>query len=250
MILKRLVLTILLLGAVMVAASSQSLLDDPEYRELINRLEELQAQAQTAVDEGRYGEAVELSSEARQVAQEAEEYAEQRVLAFRANGWINRATERYALAERYRAEVRYPKAWNRATEQLDTATERFADREYQPSINAAQTVISALEVVDPPPAVVREQESAEPEAAEEEAELPRYYIVRLIPERRDSFWRIAEYDFVYGNPFMWQVLYEANKEKLRDPENPDLIHPGQRFVIPSLEGETRAGVWNPQDAVE
>lgn len=245
MILKRLVLTIILLGAVMVAASSQSLLDDPEYRELINRLEELQAQAQTALDEGRYGEAVELSSEARQVAQEAEEYAEQRVLAFRANGWINRARERYAITERYRAEERYPEAWNRATEQLDTASERFANREYQRAIDAARTVISALEVVDPPPAVVQEQEPAE-----DEAELPRYYIVRLIPERRDSFWRIAEYDFVYGNPFMWQVLYEANKDKLHNPENPDLIHPGQRFVIPSLEGETRSGVWNPQDAGE
>ncbi len=245
MILKRLVLTIILLCAIMVAASSQSLLDDPQYRELINRLEELQAQAQTALDEGRYGEAVELSSEARQVAQEAEEYAEQRVLAFRANGWINRARERYAIAERYRAEERYPEAWNRATEQLDTASEGFANREYQASIDAARTVISALEVVGPPPAVVREQEPAK-----DEAELPRYYIVRLIPERRDSFWRIAEYDFVYGNPFMWQVLYEANKDKLHNPENPDLIHPGQRFVIPSLEGEARSGVWNPQDAGE
>jgi len=73
--------------------------------------------------------------------------------------------------------------------------------------------------------------------------LPEFYTVRLIPDRRDSFWRIAEYDFVYGDPWKWKILYEANKQLLPDPNNPDLILPGTRLRIPSLKGEQRSGEW-------
>ena len=82
---------------------------------------------------------------------------------------------------------------------------------------------------------------------EDDETLPRYYTVRLIPERRDCFWRIAEYDFVYDDPWKWRKLYEANKEKLADPANPDLIHPGTVLRIPSIDGEEREGMWNPEN---
>jgi nucleoid-associated protein YgaU len=74
--------------------------------------------------------------------------------------------------------------------------------------------------------------------------LPAEYIVRLIPERRDCLWRIAEYPFVYGDPLKWSLLYEANKKTFRDPANPDLIFPGQELQIPSLGGETREGTFD------
>ncbi|MCX7028161.1 MAG: LysM peptidoglycan-binding domain-containing protein [Spirochaetes bacterium] len=77
------------------------------------------------------------------------------------------------------------------------------------------------------------------------APLPGKYTVRLIPERRDCLWRIAEYGFVYNNPLKWPVLYEANKRTFKDPSNPNLIYPGQVLVIPSIKGETREGMWNP-----
>lgn len=60
------------------------------------------------------------------------------------------------------------------------------------------------------------------------------YTVRLIPERRDCLWRIAEYDFIYGNPRLWSRIYKANKAQIK---NPDLIYPGQIFNIPPAEGE-------------
>jgi nucleoid-associated protein YgaU len=77
--------------------------------------------------------------------------------------------------------------------------------------------------------------------------LPKYYVVRLIPEARDCFWRIAEYPFIYGDSSLGGIIYRANKEKLKDPENPDLIFPGQVFLIPSINGEVRIGVFNPDD---
>jgi nucleoid-associated protein YgaU len=33
----------------------------------------------------------------------------------------------------------------------------------------------------------------------------------------------------YGNANLWQKIYEANKDTIK---NPDLIHPGQQLIIP------------------
>ena len=58
------------------------------------------------------------------------------------------------------------------------------------------------------------------------------YTVRLIPKRRDCLWRIAEYKFIYGDPWKWPIIYKANKDQIKDP---DLIYPGQVFDIPELD---------------
>ena len=55
------------------------------------------------------------------------------------------------------------------------------------------------------------------------------YTVRLIPERRDSLWRIAEYDFIYGNPWLWPKIFHRNRKLIQDP---DLIYPGWQLIIP------------------
>ncbi|HBD94174.1 MAG TPA: hypothetical protein DDY71_03040 [Spirochaetia bacterium] len=59
-----------------------------------------------------------------------------------------------------------------------------------------------------------------------------HYTVRLITEKRDCLWRIAEYSYIYGNPFYWPMIWKTNKEKIL---NPDLIFPGQVFAIPELD---------------
>jgi len=75
---------------------------------------------------------------------------------------------------------------------------------------------------------------------------PMSYTVRLVPGRRDCLWRIAEYDFIYGDPAQWPSIYRANKSVidggyeryLRQVEEPkysraeDLIFPGQVLDIP------------------
>ena len=40
-------------------------------------------------------------------------------------------------------------------------------------------------------------------------------------------------------------IYQANRNVLRDPNNPDLILPGQVLTIPSMNGEERAGTYDP-----
>lgn len=262
---KRLLLIALLL-VVAVAVSAQSLLDDPQYRALIDEVQELKTQAQAALDEGRYDDAVALSQEAETVAGEAEAYAEERVLRFRANSWVNRAQQRVRYAESINAQTHYPDAWDLSNEYMADAWASFEAEQWTEAIAASRLAFNALEDVRP----VRVSDDTEPEPEpqpepepEPEVEtvpvpatepvtspeqvLPQYYVVRLIPERRDCFWRIAEYDFVYGDPWQWRELYEANRDKLPDPNNPDLMLPGMVIEIPSLDGEVRSGFWNPED---
>jgi len=58
------------------------------------------------------------------------------------------------------------------------------------------------------------------------------YTVRTWAVERDCFWNIAGYDWVYGDPWKWRTLYEANKHKIPDPNNPDLVEPGTVLDIP------------------
>jgi nucleoid-associated protein YgaU len=67
------------------------------------------------------------------------------------------------------------------------------------------------------------------------------YEVKLNPAKRDCLWRIAGFDFIYGNPVEWKRIYEYNKNTFRYPDNPDLIYPGQILEIPSIDGEQRSG---------
>jgi len=55
------------------------------------------------------------------------------------------------------------------------------------------------------------------------------YTVRLIPERRDCLWRIAEYTDIYGDPYLWPKIWRRNRKLI---QNPDLIYPGWQLVIP------------------
>jgi nucleoid-associated protein YgaU len=59
----------------------------------------------------------------------------------------------------------------------------------------------------------------------EEAPLVEQHVVK----KGECLWWIAEYEDVYNDPFMWPLIYNANKDKIK---NPDLIYPGQEFSIP------------------
>lgn len=75
--------------------------------------------------------------------------------------------------------------------------------------------------------------------------LPMYYTVVQRTPLTDALWRIAGYSFIYNDPIQWYRLYQANRNILRDPNNPDLILPGQVLTIPSMNGEQRSGTYDP-----
>ncbi|MDR2097288.1 MAG: LysM peptidoglycan-binding domain-containing protein, partial [Spirochaetaceae bacterium] len=68
------------------------------------------------------------------------------------------------------------------------------------------------------------------------------YTVRPWDIFGDCFWNIAKW--FYGDYYKWTVLYEANKEKLPDINNPDLLETGTIIDIPEIGKETRTGNWD------
>jgi nucleoid-associated protein YgaU len=52
-------------------------------------------------------------------------------------------------------------------------------------------------------------------------------IATTIVSRGDSLWRISR--ATYGAGMRYAVVYKANRNQIR---NPDLIYPGQIFVLP------------------
>ena len=73
---------------------------------------------------------------------------------------------------------------------------------------------------------------------------PKYYKVQYRKVGTDSLWKIASYDFIYGDGNLWKKIYEANKDKIKDP---NIIINGQILLIPSLKGETRDGTYDPNN---
>ena len=57
------------------------------------------------------------------------------------------------------------------------------------------------------------------------AKLPTSYTV----VKGNCLWWISEFKQIYNDPFMWPLIFKANRDKIK---NPNLIYPGQNFAIP------------------
>lgn len=56
-------------------------------------------------------------------------------------------------------------------------------------------------------------------------ELLKQHIVK----KGDSLWWIAKYKDQYNDPYLWPLIYKANKNMIK---NPNIIYPGQKLKIP------------------
>ncbi len=244
MIRKTISIFVLALVAAATGLQAQSLKDNNYYRRSI----ELKAMAEKAFDDGDYDAAAGFAAQSSEYASLSDQFVAKMVAKSEADRAIAAAKDRLAWAETVKAPKNFPGQYAAAKGEMDTALASYGGEEYVPAREHARAVLTALadvrEVAEPtPPPVVAVAAPATPP-------LPATYKVRLIPERRDCLWRIAEYPFVYNNPLKWPVLYEANKKTFRDPNNPNLIFPGQVLKIPSIKGEAREGEWDPSKTYE
>jgi len=203
---------------------AQSLLDNPDYKKAI----ELQQLAKDAHAIGDYDKAYEYSEEAKIYIARSNAYIAQKILWYKANGWLKNARSRVAYFQSSGINPEYQQAYEQALASLEAAEKSFTEDQYEDSIEFSKEVLTLL---------------AE---AKSGTLLPKYYKVRLIPEARDCLNKIAGYPFIYNDRTKWRLLYEANKSKLKYRDNPHLIFPGQVFEIPSIEGEKRSGEYNPK----
>jgi nucleoid-associated protein YgaU len=212
-------------GAVVFAASYM----DNEYQA---RSRMYTKQANEAFEEGEYDQAVEFSRLAEEQAELSRAYIKKMMAKAEADKKIRLARNRIAAVESINAPVNFPMAYSAAKGELDNALALYDMENYEASAAAAQRAIDAL-------ADVRQV-----------IPLPKYYVVRPWSQTRDCYWNISGRAYIYNNPRLWENLYQANKDNMPDPNNPNLIHPGMKMLIPSLSGEFRDGTYDPRQKYE
>jgi len=90
---------------------------------------------------------------------------------------------------------------------------------------AETVVVEEVAVVEEETALEEGESVIEEVVVIEETPVAEYHTVK----KGECLWWIAEYEDVYNDPFMWPLIYNANKDKIT---NPDLIYPGQELNIP------------------
>lgn len=222
---KKKILLIVLIAAVAAAGlSSQSLQNNEYYRKSV----ELTRLSQEAFDQGEYELSERYAIEAQQNAALSQQYIDQMALAYRARTSLYTARVKMEMADRINLKNREPETYAQAANLFKQAGDLFNADDFTGSLEASQSVIRILDQLN----IAGSSGSAVK---------AKYYEVKLKPNDRDCFWKIAGFDFVYGDPRQWKTLYEYNKNKLQDPNNPGLIQPGLILEIPSLKGEARSG---------
>ena len=241
--------TIILVGLFVALAafvSAQSLLDNEFYK----KAKDLQAQSEQALENGDYDGAADLAAQAKEELAKSDAYVVKMRDFYTANGWLSRAKESLAHAKDIQADVNFKDQYDKASESVQGAKEALDAEKYDDSVALSKEALAALEgvkVVEKQPVVEKpvEKPVEKQPVVEEAPPLPAQYTVRLIMSRRDCLWRIAAYPWVYNDPHRWRALYNANKDVLTDPKNADLILPGQVLTIPSIAGENREGMYDP-----
>jgi len=86
-------------------------------------------------------------------------------------------------------------------------------------------------------AIAAMQGSQEEQVAEKPMEEESPYMGGYLVVSGDSLWGISSQDTIYGDPYLWPLIYKANSGQIKDA---DLIYPGQYFYIPKAKGPERA----------
>lgn len=99
----------------------------------------------------------------------------------------------------------------------------------------AETLLNSLTVAMEKAISLRSEKIGPDEETKEKSEKTSpldksIYVVRYFPKNKDCLWRISLK--VYKDAKLWPRIYLANKKQIKDP---DMIFPGQRFIIPPLK---------------
>jgi nucleoid-associated protein YgaU len=118
-----------------------------------------------------------------------------------------------------------PGTYNVRVDDVEAATGKVLSRaevkfDFAPKVAEAPVATETQSASTPEPAATVKDASAVVVAAIETATVVR----------GDSLWRISKK--TYGSGFRYLVIHQANKEQIR---NPDLIYPGQVFVLPKSQ---------------
>jgi nucleoid-associated protein YgaU len=189
--------------------------------------------AKLAFADGNYDMSIQYSAESIRNARLSDEYVTQRLKIAAAVKKIDEAGSRLSWADKANAAYYFPNELDAARNFYREALAARAANEWDTALNNAINVVETLANVTVPQ-----------EQPDKIYPLPSQYKVRPWDAFGDCFWNIAGRNWVYNNPLKWPLLYKANKSKLPNPDDPNLIEPGLILDIPSLNGEKREGMWD------
>ena len=184
--------------------------------------------AQDSYDYGDYDASTGYAEEAIRYARLSDEYVALQLKIKETNDAIASAKQRLDWADSSGAAKQYPAEYDEAQDYYNASLSFRSAEEWDDAIISANKVVELLAYIQAPSGA-----------------LPAQYTVRTWESFRDCLWNIAGRSWAYGDPFKWKVIYDANKAKLPQQDNPDLIEPGMVLDIPSIKGEARQGMWQP-----
>ncbi|MCQ2573343.1 MAG: hypothetical protein MJ182_05570 [Treponema sp.] len=218
-------IAVLLISASVFAASYKN----NTYQKLAN---EYTKKAEIAMDAGEYADAIEFAKKAEENAALSKAFIEMMTAKTNADSAINLAKNQMKYAESIGAEQNFPMAYTAAKENLENAEKAYEAEEYAKAADLAKACVASLDGI------------------REITPLPEWYIVRPWAETKDCYWNISGRPYIYNNPLLWENLYQANKQSMPKPEDPNLIHPGMKMKVPSITGEYRSGTYDPKKEYE
>jgi len=199
---------------------------------------ELNKLAMETYEYGDYEASAGFAQEAVRYAELSDEYV--------SNQLIAEAERLMKWAEDNNFNIKFPNNFIEGKTQYENSVDARTNENWNESIDSAIKAIeifTAFQVSGKPPVTTTPGKT--PTTTATTGTLPNQYTVRTWRVERDCLWTIAGYPWVYGDSWKWRELYEANKDKMPEPANPDLIEPGMILDIPPLSGERRQGMWSP-----
>ncbi len=225
---KKLIVILVMCGLVLCAATAASYVNNTYQKQAA----EYSRLAQEAFDSGEYDLAVEYAEMASEYTVLSEAYIRTMMARSDAEKQLAKLKQQLDYAKSIHGDANYPNFYNAASDGYTQALAAFDAAQYEDVLALTADALEALEGIG----VI--------------SGLPKYYVVRTWKGDRDCFWNIAGRSYVFGNVWKWKELYEANKDKLEDPENPNIVEPGTILEIPSLNGEYREGTYDPTKKYE
>lgn len=174
--------------------------------DLMKSAEENLTNAGKSFEEKDYTNALDLAKKASENANEAMKLVE---LSQKAVSLVEQAKKDVGEAKKAGALKHAPELMKSAEENLDNAVSSLKSKDYLKAIefaikasDDAKTAKSACDLIE------------------------KAYTVN----NGDYLWKISKDEKIYGNPFMWPLIYKANRNKIK---NHHLIYPAQKFDIPA-----------------
>jgi nucleoid-associated protein YgaU len=198
--------------------------DNNEFQQKSRAYTEL---ATKAFDDGNYEAATDYAREAEENAALSVAFIQKMIARADSQNLLYKAHTRLTWAREKKAAKFFPGPFANATTLVATGDELFVSEDYSSAGESAQKALDELSIVS------------------DVTPLPAFYKVQEWLINRDCLWNIAANPAVYGNPLLWDKLYEANKASLKQPKNPNLLMPDFIIVIPSIKGEFREGTYDP-----